>query len=367
MSIYAMKDASNLILRNKRTKNIDLFVDYANATTNEWTSDRVYATKKGANAIAFDSNRQGTFVLDTEMFDWNYLAMVLGSEVAEGRTDIMQREAVTVEEARAVKLSGIVDPQSVSVIKLKADMVEHDGKPIPSATGNRELLPAIASNLVAAANADSVVLTFDASVGAEMYEIHRDGVMVAEVATNTFTDAGLTPLTAYEYTVLAKNEYGTAPMSAVVEVITSEDGVTTRTPFEATAEAIAAAEAVEGQLSESAGVLPTFEFVNGEIRFNEHTRVGDSYAIYYQEEVQEARTITIAADKFPDSYEIFADAYIREQENGTDEFIQIHYFNARPQSNFTFTQSATEPTSLSVTFDLFPNKEKQLAEYKLIK
>lgn len=367
MSTYGIKDSANLIFKNLKSGNIDLFMDYANVTTNEWSSDRVYATKKGTNTIAWDNSREGTFTVETETFDWNYLAMIVGSEIAHGRTDIMQREVYTVDDQRTIPISGIVDAKSVSVIKLKEDGVEHDGMPIPSATGNRDLLPDMARNLVVAANDETAVLTWDASVGAESYEVARDGEVVAAVTDNTFTDSGLTPETAYMYTVLAVNEFGTAPLSAVVEAMTSELGVSTRTPFEATELAIEAAEAEEGELSELAGTLPTFEFADGTVRFNDNTQVGDKYAIYYQEEAQEARTITISSDKFPDAYEIWGDALARRAEDGGDEFIQIHYFNARPQSNFTFTQSATEPTSLSVTFDLFPNSSNQMAEYKLIK
>ena len=47
MATYGMKDAANLTLVNKKTGNIDLFLDYANATSSEWTSERVFATKKG--------------------------------------------------------------------------------------------------------------------------------------------------------------------------------------------------------------------------------------------------------------------------------------------------------------------------------
>lgn len=367
MSTYGIKDASDLVFRNLRTGDIDLFMDYANASNNEWTSERVYATKKGTNAIAWDGNRTGTLVVESELFDWNYLAMIIGSDVAEGKSDIMQRVAVTVDDTHTERLEGIIDPDTVSVIKLKSDGVEHDGKPIPSTTGNRELLPALPSNLVVNVNDESAALTWDLSSGAENYEVYRDGEQVAVITQNSYNDSGLTPETAYTYSVVATNEYGESPASAEVEALTSEQGVTSRSAFEATEEAIQAAEQAEGALNETGSTLPTFEFTDNEVRFNEHTRVGDQYAIYFMEEAQEVRTISIDSDKFPDSYEIFGNALVREQETGQDQFLQIHYKNARPQSNFTLTQSASEPTTLSATFDLFPNKSNNLAEYKLIK
>lgn len=366
MATYGMKDAANLTLVDKKTGKVALFLDYANATSSEWSAERVYATKKGTNAIAWDSNRQGTLTVDSEIFDLSYLALAIGSDIARGTNDILKREAVTIDDTKEVKLGGVIEPESVSVIKLKDDMVEHDGAPLPSTTGQRDLLPVAVSDITASANADSVILTFSASPRALSYEIKRNGEVVGEIATNTFTDEGLTPVASHAYTITPINEYGRGAESAVVEVVTSEEGVTERTPFNPTPEAIALAEANQGELNDNATNMTTFEFLNGTVKFNDKAVAGENYAIYYLETVENVRTITVSADKFPSSYEIFADAVIREQETGSDEFVQFHYKNARPQSNFTITQSATEPTNLSVVFDLFPDKNKELAEFKII-
>lgn len=366
MATYGMKDAANLTLVDKATKKVTLFIDYANATSSEWSAERVYATKKGTNAIAWDSNRQGTLTIESEMFDLSYLALAIGSDIAVGKNDIMKREAITLDESREVRLEGVIEPESVSVIKLHEDMIEHDGAPIPALTGQRELLPEIVRDLVVGTNENSAVITFAPSLNAVSYEILQDGEVVGTVSQNSFTIEGLTPTTGYEISVRAINEYGTSALSAVVKVTTPEEGVTERTLHEATPQDIADAESQEGTLNDMASNMVTFEVNGNVVKFNDKALVGDSYAIYYLEEVDNVRTITVAADKFPASYEIFADAYIREQETGTDEFVQIHYKNARPQSNFTLTQSATEPTNLSVVFDLFPDKDKKLAEFKVI-
>lgn len=107
--------------------------------------------------------------------------------------------------------------------------------------------------------------------------------------------------------------------------------------------------------------------VNGnEITFATDAVEGDVYAVYFLVLDSQVKTIEISADKFPKTFEIIADALIREKESGKDEFVQIKFSNARPQSNFTVTMSATEPTNLSVTFDLFPDKNKNFATYKII-
>jgi hypothetical protein len=103
-----------------------------------------------------------------------------------------------------------------------------------------------------------------------------------------------------------------------------------------------------------------------EITFGTDEIEGATFAVYYLVLDSEVRTIEISADKFPKNYRIIADALIREKETGVDEFVQIEYPNAKPQSNFTITMSATEPTNLAITFDLFPNKDKAIATYKVI-
>lgn len=366
MATYGMKDAANLTLVDKKTKKVALFIDYANATSSEWSAERVYATKKGTNAIAWDSNRQGTLTIDSELFDLSYLALAIGSDIARGRDDIMKRKAVTVDASREVVLEGAIEPESVSVIKLHDDLVEHDGAPLPSLTGQRDLLPEIVRELSVGVNGNSALLTFAPSANAVSYEILQGEEVVGTVAQNSFTIEGLTPVQEYTFSVRAVNEYGTGATSAVVTATTSAEGVTERTPHTAEAGAVTEAEAKDGVLNDMASNMVTFEVVGNIVRFNDKVVLGDSYAIYYLEEVDNVRTITISSDKFPSSYEIFADALIREQETGSDEFVQINYKNARPQSNFTLTQSATEPTNLSVVFDLFPDKDKNLAELKVI-
>ena len=366
MSTYGMKDAANLVMISKKTGDVALYLDYANATSSEWTSERVFATKKGTQAIAWDSNRTGTLTVDSEIFDLSYLALAIGSEVVKGHNDILKREVITINESRMSKLDGLIEAGSVSAIKLKEDEVEHDGTPLVSTTGNEALLPSIVRNVSVAANADSAQISFDVSNQAVSYEIKRDETVVGTTTTNSFTDTGLTPDTAYGYTITAINGYGTAPVSAEVEVLTSAVGVTGRTQYTATPAAITAAELLGGVLNESGTNTVTFKYDGGKVQFNDKAVVGDKYAIYYLETIDNTRTITISSKKFPDSYEIYADARIREQETGNDEFVQIHYKNARPQSNFTLTQSATEPTSLSVVFDLLPDREQNLAEMKIV-
>lgn len=366
MAIYGMKDAANLILRDKVTGLPVLYVDYANATSSEWTSEQVYATKKGANAIRWDNGRTGTLTIDTELFDFSLLAMVMGSDIKEGKDNLFTRVDGTLDEDLTIDL-GVkteIDESTVSVIKLKRDMVEHDGLPIPSTTGDVLGLPERMGKVAVSANDTTAKLTFGKAGKAEKYVVKRDGEVVGEPITNSFVDTGLEPETEYTYVVTPVNSLGTGAPSAEVKATTTAEGVKEFKNFEPTKEALTAAEKGKGQLNEGGGQV-TYSIKHGVVQFA-NALAGESYAVYFMEPTEHVKTMTISADKFPSNYEIFANAKIREQETGADELVQIHYKNAKPQSNFTLTQSATEPTSLSIVFDLFPDNKQELAEIKVV-
>jgi hypothetical protein len=94
---------------------------------------------------------------------------------------------------------------------------------------------------------------------------------------------------------------------------------------------------------------------------------GTEMVVYYMYLTGEtAKQLKFTFDKYPESFEIFADSMLREKETGVDSFIQIHYPNCKPQSNFTITMDSASPTNLSITFDLFPNGDGDMATYTTI-
>jgi hypothetical protein len=250
MALYGIKDCANLTLFDKATGQPSLFSDYANVSTNDWKSDRVYANSKGTRSIAWDHNRQGTLQVEMEIFDLKWLAVVAGSEITEGEQNVAKRQVVTVGADKKATLSGTPVAGSVQVIKVGEDEIEHIGEPL------------------------------------------------AEVTS--------------------------APAGAQFMVTASE------------------------------------------ITFASDAIEGDTYAVYFLELTSNVKSFEISAEKFPKSFEVVADALIREKETGVDEFVQIDFPIARPQSNFTVTMDSANPTKLSVTFDLFPDKNKNMATYKVI-
>lgn len=89
-------------------------------------------------------------------------------------------------------------------------------------------------------------------------------------------------------------------------------------------------------------------------------------AVYYIEKVASGKTLTFAFDKYPGNFDVYADVMITPKGGGVDEFMQIHYPNARPQANFTLNMDVTTPTNLSITFDLLPDEKGNMAYYKNI-
>lgn len=249
--IFGIKDAANVSVFELATNVPALYSDYANVSTNEWTADRIFATAKGVNAIAWDTNRESTLVVEMEVFDLKWIAMMAGSEMTSGAQEVAKREVVFASAAHTATLGRVPLLGSVQIMPLNpSDLLTHTGE-------------------------------------------------------------------------------------AYTEVEESPE---------------------EAQFT-----------INGsEIAFSESVPEGTPFAVYYLVMDANATTIEITADKFPSAFRIVADALIRERVTGTDQFVQIEYPNARPQSTFTITMSATEVTTLTATFDLFPNRDGKMAVYKIL-
>lgn len=78
---------------------------------------------------------------------------------------------------------------------------------------------------------------------------------------------------------------------------------------------------------------------------------GDKIVAYYLEAKENAQTLTINADKYPENFEIIGDTMIRNT-GGEDKFVQINYLNVKPKSQFTLTLDASNITTLSAEFDI---------------
>lgn len=234
--MYGIKDAANLFIKSKADGKMFLYTPYANVTTNDWSADQVEARAKGVKAIVWDTNKESTLTVESEVFDLKWLAMLAGNDWVEGSTDVLRREVVLLDELGSGELTGTPVEESVSAYEVV------DG--------------------------EAVIL------GEEVTDI--------TVAGNQIESTGLS-----------------------------------------------------------------------------NKRI----IVFYMEKATNAKTLKFTFDKYPENFEIYGDVMITPKSGGAHEFVQMHWGNAKPQSNFSITMDATSSTNLSVTFDILPDENGDMATY----
>ena len=137
INIYGIKDSANLLVKYKSGTNkgkIFAYADYATVSTNEWTSENVFARSKNVNAIRWDYNRQSTLAVDMEIFDLKWIAMLAGTDIASGAKNVLKREVLTLDSDKKATMTGTATTGSLSVFKLENDGVTN-GDEIVVTTG----------------------------------------------------------------------------------------------------------------------------------------------------------------------------------------------------------------------------------------
>lgn len=119
--IYGLRDAANITLKGKADGKIFLHSNYANASTNEWSSDQVEAMAKGVRAIIWNTNKQSTFTTEMETFELKWLALMAGSDWVTGATEILRREVHTADATGKITLKATPVTNSISVFELDTD------------------------------------------------------------------------------------------------------------------------------------------------------------------------------------------------------------------------------------------------------
>lgn len=120
MSLYGIKDSSNLTVISNNTNKVVLFADYCNKTDINFTSETVYAMKKGVKAIGWDKNREGTMSTEMQVFDLQWIALLMGSELTTGIVELNKREVLTVTSGGAT-LTETPKSGSLTIFKLDSD------------------------------------------------------------------------------------------------------------------------------------------------------------------------------------------------------------------------------------------------------
>ena len=87
-------------------------------------------------------------------------------------------------------------------------------------------------------------------------------------------------------------------------------------------------------------------------------------ACYYMVDTK-AQTFKVDNVSFPDGYEIYGDTALRNTEQ-TDEFVQFHLTNVKPQSNVTLTMDVDNVCSLDITWDILSDKNGDMMRWSKV-
>ena len=120
---YAIKDASNVWFYDRATMKPIMYTDYLNKFSLELSSEAVFAKAKGVNKIAFDGTKEGTATLEAEVYELKFLALLLGSDFVEEKTNIARREVF--EVGKSIQLKDTPLDKSVIVYSLEKDKRTH--------------------------------------------------------------------------------------------------------------------------------------------------------------------------------------------------------------------------------------------------
>lgn len=106
MALYGIKDSANLTLFSKKTGKPVLYADYCNQTSLNMSADVVYAMKKTARAISWDTSKEGTLTTEMQVFDLRWIALLMGSlddlTAAPSALEWAKREIIEAGESGAI-------------------------------------------------------------------------------------------------------------------------------------------------------------------------------------------------------------------------------------------------------------------------
>ena len=99
----ANRQCCDLDIRDYKTKAPWMYADFCNTTTMGFTSDAVFAMKKGAKCIKFDNPVDGTVSMTFQVHPFRVYAMLSDGEI-ETEAVIARKETFAVTEAGKVEL-----------------------------------------------------------------------------------------------------------------------------------------------------------------------------------------------------------------------------------------------------------------------
>jgi len=123
--LYALKDCANLRIDATSDSKTKLFVNYAQTSTLDFTSEQVFAKNKNVKAVRFDSNRESTFKTTMEVFAKDVIPLLFGTEYEQKTISWAKREVLAVTSGTAT-LVGTPKTGTLQVYKVdEDDLITH--------------------------------------------------------------------------------------------------------------------------------------------------------------------------------------------------------------------------------------------------
>lgn len=153
--LYAIKDSAKFTVISQTTSKPVLYSDYALTSGIEFTAQSVYAMNKQTKAVRFDSQREGTFKTEMEVFEKKWLSMLFGTATTTSSIPVFYREVLAVN-AGGLGTSLTNTPDSGTLVINKCDSLTDTILGTEQTSGS----PATAENTYSIANK---ALTFNAT------------------------------------------------------------------------------------------------------------------------------------------------------------------------------------------------------------
>ena len=142
---FGIKEVYNLTIVDFATNKPFIYIDYAEATTNENTAERT--SLRGGQGyyklMDFDHSKDSTLQLTVPLVDVKLLAMLAGDEIAEGAADVFKREELeVVDNANSLKITLSETPIDGTVVVNKLEGLRDFGTEVTvsSITGKTVVL-----------------------------------------------------------------------------------------------------------------------------------------------------------------------------------------------------------------------------------
>lgn len=101
---YGSRDILDLLIIDAISSTPLMKIDFANTSSLQMESSRVYAMAAGTRRIAWDGEKTATLTVETQIYTMEMLALFAGEEIKKGKQNVYKTEIVSVETGKVLNL-----------------------------------------------------------------------------------------------------------------------------------------------------------------------------------------------------------------------------------------------------------------------